>query len=132
MVKVYNKYGFDIRDLSTDYEDKDFHLSTGNPFIEFTSGAKERDYEEKGLAYGINLMGYLGHADCTEYESHATFQMSQHAQFDEIIEYVRNSGAKQIIVENTRTGLGLKLENNLREKGFNAVCRPEPIFVKSS
>ena len=131
ITKVYNKYGFDIRDLSTDYEDKDFHLSTGNPFIEFTSGADQKPYEENGLAYGIGLMGYLGHADCTEDESHATFQMSQHAQFDEIIEYVKKSGAKQIIVENTRTKLGRKLENNLRDKGFNAVCRPESILVRN-
>ena len=121
---------YDIRDLTTDDDDKDYHLVTGIPFIEFTSGEK-KDYEDKGIAFRIQIAQYLGKYDVIERETYAHFQMSKHAQFEEIIEYVRKSGAKQIIVENTRTEQAIKLENGLRQNGFNAICRPKPVFNKN-
>ena len=43
-----------------------------------------------------------------------------------IIKYVKKSGAKKIIVENTRTKQGKKLAKKLNEiNGVTAVCRPE-------
>ena len=43
-----------------------------------------------------------------------------------LIKYVKKSGAKKIIVENTRTKQGKKLAKKLNEiNGVTAVCRPE-------
>jgi len=132
IAEVYRDFNYPIRELGTDRDDLEYQLSVDNAFIEFTSGTKPKNYEDSGRVYGISITGYLGEFDCIENDDKATFQISQHAQFDEIIEYVRKSQARQIIVENTRTDQGIKLENHLKNRGFNATCRPEPKFRQSS
>ena len=57
--------------------------------------------------------------------------MSDHATFDNIIRYVKESQAKKIIVEGTRTRLAAKLTSHLTELGFDAYCRPEPVFQEN-
>ena len=50
-----------------------------------------------------------------------------------IIKYVEKSQAKKIIVEGSgeRSKLGVKLTSHLTNLGFDAYCRPEPIFWKN-
>ena len=58
--------------------------------------------------------------------------MSDHATFDNIIKYVEKSQARKIIVEGTRTAdKGGKLMSHLTNIGFDAYCRPEPVFTRN-
>ena len=65
-------------------------------------------------------------------ENSRIYELSDHAQLDEIVEYVRKSGAKKIIVETsgTRASWGLSLKSHLNDEGFDAHCRPTPLFLK--
>jgi FMN phosphatase YigB (HAD superfamily) len=107
-------------------DNTDYRYDGQYPFIEFQPGPIKRSYEENHEAYSINLRDYLGEYDCKEYDTHTSFVTKDHATFDGIIDYVKRSGAKKIIVENTRTKQGKKLAKKLNEiNGVEAVCRPE-------
>lgn len=125
---VYRKRNFTMRDiLVADTDDNtDFRYDAKYPFIEFLPSSIQRSYEENHEAYSIYLRDYLGEYDCKEYYTHTSFVTKDHATFDGIIDYVKRSGAKKIIVENTRTKQGKKLAKKLNEiKDVEAICRPE-------
>ena len=129
--KIYNNHpAFDIRDILRDNDEDGIDYRDGvNPFAEFSAGPNRKRYEESGKAFGIHVMGYLGEFDCIERDSSIFFQMSDHATFENIIKYVKKSQARKIIVEGTRTAdKGGKLMSHLTNLGFDAVCRPEPVF----
>ena len=132
IARVYSKYGFEIRELQKSTTDDASDYRNGeNTFVEFISGFNERRYEISGKAFSIKVRSYSGNQDIKETDDEVTFEMSDHAQFDDIIEYVRKSGAKKIVVEGSgkRSRLGVKLTSYLKDKGFDAFCRPTPQFT---
>ncbi len=122
-LEVYKKYGYSLtKVLSTSGEESKLALSEGRYIRLYSTG--DRLPTDTGKATSIILKAYmsrLGNPVVEYSEKSFCVALSDHADYEETLEYVRTTGARKVITDNSRGGHGVQLALALRrELGIDA------------
>ena len=120
---VYQQHGYSFAEvLSTSTEDGKLALNEGR-YIRLY-GTRDRRPTDLGKTTSITLNASMGRLDnpVIEYSEKAfRVALSDHADYEETLEYVRATGAKKVMTDTTRGGHGIELAQALkRELGIDA------------
>lgn len=122
-LRVYQQHGYSLtKILNAETEEAKLACSEGR-YIRLY-GTRERLPTDKGKATSIVLSAYMSRFGdpVLEYSEKAfCVALSDHADYIETLEYVRATGAKKVITDNSRGGHGVDLALALkRELGIDA------------
>ena len=117
-ISVYKNFGYPIDDLvpGESVEGKDI-LRSGR-FIRFFGTGDQRPADTESVSV-VKLSAYFSKPDepVTEYSPRSFgVALSNHADFDGTIEYVRSTGAKYVVTDNSRGGKGYELALELKQR----------------
>jgi putative mRNA 3-end processing factor len=123
--KVCNTYGMNIGSLTLDTSSEGQELLGSNlPCVAFY----HTSYRFKvGLKHSrICVSGWEFQNPCRQIDEHEYLvALSDHSDFDGLIEYVKRSKAKQVITDNYRSNHGKTLANEITKRiGIPAVAHP--------
>ncbi len=107
---VYDKYGFNIRNLinATEYEGEE--ITSGDyPWIEFSASMAHTQSEKQGRVSRITVSGSYGSAVMKQNEKQCWIASDTHAQFMDILEYIKKAQPQVVVTDNSRTCHGLEL-----------------------
>lgn len=117
-IQIYRNFGYGIGTvLSTDSEDAR-EVMNGNHYIRFF-GKGDKLPVDSEAATTITLSAYMSRPDnpIVEYsENSLSISMSDHADFNGTLEYVKATGAKYVLTDNFRGGHGVELAISLSER----------------
>ena len=131
LAEVYTKYGLSCGNVISENSEDFTRISKRNePFVRFYPLSGNLPCEREGvrsIRVGLN----------PEYNILETnmFQInfSDHACFDDILEYVRNIKPKLVITDNSlrfRNSIGITLANLIKREDINAI--PSPISIREN
>ena len=121
--KVYDEFGTDLKRIRIDSEEAEIEMDSKERFIAvFPFNKVNRDLERiMSEAYSKTSCALVTGWCLARPFSIKAFPLSDHAGFEEILEYAEGSGAKRVIC---RFGEASKLVDALRKKGINAKWMP--------
>ena len=118
--EVYRRYGHDVGQLLPDNSDSAQHLiGARERYIGFYELRESKSVPQVERGYVVTLSTYMVPRDdpVKEYsERSCRVALTDHADFDGTLEYVRASKAKQVIVDNSRGGDAQGLAQAIRYK----------------
>ena len=122
-LEVYQQYGYPLTNvLNTNAKEAKHAISQGRYIRLFGTG--DRRPTDTGEATSITLNAYKSRLDdpVVEYsEKSFCVALSDHADYEETLEYVRSTGARKVMTDTTRGGHGVELAQALkRELGVDA------------
>ncbi len=122
-LEVYQQYGYTLTNVfSTNAREAKHAISEGRYIRLFGTG--DRRPTDTSKATSITLNAYQSRLDdpVIEYsEKSFCVALSDHADYEETLEYVRTTGAKKVMTDTTRGGHGVELAQALkRELGVDA------------
>lgn len=103
---VYKKYGYRIRDLigRHDYE-ADKITACEYPWVEFTTLMKSTLEEREGRVSPITVNGRYGNTPVMTQDAESTWAASdEHAEFSDILKYVKEAEPEIVVTDASRTG----------------------------
>ena len=117
-LEVYKKYGYSLTQvLSTSAKESKLALSEGRYIRLYGTG--DRLPTDMGEATSIILSAYmsrLGNPVVEYSERSFCVALSDHADYEETLEYVRATRARKVITDNSRGGHGVELALALRQE----------------
>jgi len=131
--KIYNitriaeKYGWMIGDYYLENTREAYEVARSSKYIYFEhlSRAKYRRLNNRSLY--IVLTGHEFREPIRRIDDRTwLIAFSDHADFDELIQYVELSKPRIIIVDNSREGYPEVFTEELRKRGWNAILIPQP------
>ena len=128
-VAVYRKFGYAIGKLMPSDTTEGAALLSGRCFIRFYGTGDQRP-TDTGSVSVIKLSAYFARPDepVVEYSERCFgVALSNHADFDGTLEYVRSTGAKCVVTDNTRGGKGYELALEIKRR-LGIEARPSSNF----
>ena len=117
-LEVYQQYGYTLTNvLSANAKEAKHVISEGRYIRLFGTG--DRRPTDTGEATSITLNAYKSRLDdpVVEYsEKSFCVALSDHADYEETLEYVRATGAKKVMTDTTRGGHGVELAQALKRE----------------
>ncbi len=124
-VEVYQKHGYGIRPLIDVKSEEGIQILKESNYIRFF-GKGDRMPIDSGKATTIILSAYMTQPDQPILEfSDRSYRVaiSNHADFKDTLEYVKASGAKYVITDNSRNGHAFELASEIRTRfGIEAIA----------
>ena len=123
--KVCQRYGMQLGCLTLSTAKDGRELLDGNlPCVAFYHMNSREDVGLDG--YRILVSGWEFHSPCRQIgDKEHLIALSDHSDFDDLIEYVRRSKPKQVITDNYRISHGETLAMEIRKRlGIHAVAMP--------
>ena len=122
-LEVYQQYGYSFAEiLNMSTEDGKLALKEGRYIRLYGTG--DRRPTDTGEATSITLNAFMSRPDdpVVEYSEKAfRVALSDHADYEETLEYVRATGARKVMTDTSRGGHGIELAQALkRELGVDA------------
>ena len=117
-VEVYRKYGYAVKPLIDVRSPEGKAAVQSARFIKFYGKGDKAPVDLSGET-SIWLSAYLSGADRPIVElapESYTIALSDHADFPGILDYVKSTGARRVLCDNTRTGKGIELAQALRDR----------------
>ena len=112
---VYNKYGFKIRDLTDVAEYEGEEITSGDfPWIEFSASMDKTQREKQGRVSRVTVSGSYGNATMKQNGEKCWIASDAHAQFTDILEYVKKALPQVVVTDGSRTGHGPKLAETIQ------------------
>lgn len=123
---VYSKYGPNIRKLvPLESYDADEIIYENYPWIEFSSSLHLSERERVRRMIPITVAGRPGKVTMTQDQEKYWIVSNAHAEFSQLLDYVRKASPRAVITDNTRGSCGEKLAEQIRTKlGIHAVASP--------
>jgi len=126
---VYRNYDFKIRyDLIDETSlEAENQRDSDWPYIQFLTSFTKKSYERNGKAHSIFLYDSLpGKGQIDESENNSTkYSTTSHADFQNVIDYVKKANPKYVIVDNYRTKQAEALTGKLTSEGFDVDFLPK-------
>ncbi len=95
------------------------------PWIEFSSTPRESEREKRGQMLTISMMGRYGQDTISHNGAKWWIASNEHAEFSELLEYVRNADPHIVVTDNMRTRNGVTLAKEINSK-LGIPARPMP------
>ncbi len=128
-IAVYRSFGYAIGEVvQADSREGVAALREGR-FVRFFGTGDQRPTDTEGTSV-IKLTAYFSRPDepVVEYSDRSFgVALSNHADFDGTLEYVRATGAKYVVTDNTRGGKGVELAAEIRQR-LGIEARPSSNF----
>ena len=122
-LEVYQQYGYTLTNVLSTHSKEAKHAVNEGRYIRLY-GTGDRRPTDTGEATSITLHAYKSrlYDPVVEYsEKSFCIALSDHADYQETLEYVRSTGAKKVMTDTTRGGHGVELAMALkRELGLDA------------
>ncbi len=122
-LEVYRRHGYSFAEVLNTSTQKGKLALNESRYIRLY-GTRDRRPTDPGEATSIALNAVMGRLDhpVVEYSEKAfRVALSDHADYEETLEYVRATGAKKVMTDTTRGGHGVELAQALkRELGIDA------------
>lgn len=123
-LEVYKRYGYSLTKIYDDSTEEASMARSDGSYIRLFE-TRERMPSGINKATSIILSAYMNRLDDPVFEySEKSYcvALSDHADYNETLEYVRATGAKKVMTDNSRGGHGVELALALRrELGIDAV-----------
>ena len=129
-VDVYRRFGYTIGPLIVHPSEDATMLMRSGRYVR-VYGTGDHAPADLGIGSKIALTAYFTRPDTpvTEYSERAFgVAMSNHADFEGTLEYVRRTNAKFVVTDNTRGGKGHQLATAIRQR-LNVEARPSSNVV---
>jgi Cft2 family RNA processing exonuclease len=125
--KIYENYDFKFEnEIIDERTDKGESIRYGEwPYIQFVTGINKKPIEVNGKAYSIFL--HDSNADGQQINEHETsthFATTSHADYENLINYVKVANPSHVIVDNYRTKQAVSFQKTLSDLGFNVEIQP--------
>ena len=130
-VEVYQMFGYTIGQLVVHPSEESTRLMNGDRYVR-VYGTGDQAPADIGIASKIVLSAYFTRPDTpvTEYSERAFgVAMSNHADFEGTLEYVRSTNAKLVVTDNTRGGKGHQLATAIKQR-LGVEARPSSSIEK--
>ena len=128
-IAVYRSFGYAIGDIVQADSTEGAAAVRGGRFVRFFGTGDQRPTDTEGTSV-IKLTAYFSRPDepVVEYSERSFgVALSNHADFDGTLEYVRATGAKLVVTDNTRGGKGVELALEIRQR-LGIEARPSSNF----
>ena len=128
-VMVYREFGYTIGKISSSDSVEGAALLSGHRFIRFYGTGDQRP-TDTGSVSVVKLSAYFARPDepVVEYSERAFgVALSNHADFEGTLDYVRATGAKYVVTDNTRGGRGYELALEIKRR-LGIEARPSSNF----
>ena len=117
VAKVYQKYGYDLRDLVDLHEYEGEKIITEEyPWIEFTVSMNKTPRERKGRVSSIYVTGSYGNVPMSQDDEDMWMASNEHAEFNGILEYVKVAEPRVVVTDGSRALHGKTLADEIRSK----------------
>ena len=125
VAEVYNRYGVKIKNLIDlkSYEGENI-VHGDYPWIEFRTIMKYTRSEQLGQMTSIHVSGGFGNATIKHEGNKYWIASNSHAEFSELLRYVREADPQIVVTDNYRTSLGKGLAERINEIGYTAKAMP--------
>lgn len=122
---VYRNYEVNIKNL-VDFESYEGqNIRYGDyPWIEFRSNFRHTRPEDRGHMISIHVGGGFGNATITHVDNKYRIASNSHAEFSDLLRYVKEADPQIVVVDNYRTPLGKTLAEKINEIGYAARAMP--------
>lgn len=133
MARVYDKYGFGIKELMLDdtLKSRELLMAESALFIEFKgASSSQSDAEIANRAAVFNLGGIPGSKTAIRIpdtnNKHYRLELADHANYSQILQYVKDCNPKLVITDSYRSKSHcVKLAKSIREKlKIDAIAQP--------
>ena len=131
-VAVYRECGYTIGQLFVHPSDETSKLMRGERYVR-VFGTGDHAPADVGIGSKIVLSAYFTRPDTpvTEYSERAfCVAMSDHADFEGTLEYVRSTNARFVVTDNTRGGKGHQLATAIKQR-LGIEARPSSSVVSA-
>lgn len=117
-VEVYREFGYTIAPLVDDRSNEAKELLRSDRYVK-VFGTGDHAPTDLGKGSKVTLSAYFTRPDTpiTEYSDRAwAVAMSNHADFEGTLEYVKSTSAKYVVTDNTRGGKGYQLAAAIKQR----------------
>lgn len=128
-VAVYRRFGYAIGQMTPSDSAEGATLLNARRFIRFFGTGDQRPTDTASVSV-LKLSAYFARPDepVVEYSERSFgVALSNHADFDGTLEYVRSTGAKYVVTDNTRGGKGYELALEIKQR-LGIEARPSSNF----
>lgn len=133
VTKIAEKYGFNIGEYYNVKSLKGREILKSNKYILFEHFNKVNYRRLGSNTLYIVLSGWMFEEPIKKLDEYTWLvALSDHADFDELIEYVENAKPKLVIVDGSRQGNAEALARELNKRGWRSIVLPGPRIVTSS
>jgi putative mRNA 3-end processing factor len=118
VAQVYERYGLKVGDcLQLKGEEANEVLKSGQPYIAFHSIGSEKRIKELEKFLSIHVSQYATDESFAETrKNHYSVAISDHADFNGLYEYVRESNPKRLIIDSYRCGQAIIFGEEIRKR----------------
>lgn len=125
---VYRKYNFKLRDKILDQTciEAEEKRDSDWPYIQFVTSFEKKTYERSEKAHSIFFYDSLstGQQIDESIPNTTRYATTAHADFLNVIDYVKKANPDNVIVDNFRTKQGIALTAKLQSEGFTVEFQP--------
>ena len=124
---IYKKYGYEIRDLVNirTYDGEEI-LSKEYPWIEFDVSMDRTRRERRGTVARITVSGSYGNAVMQQGDKTLWIASDEHAEFTDVLRYVKSAEPRVVITDSNRTPHGPTLADRITaDLGIKAKHMPD-------
>lgn len=128
MAQIYRKYGYGIRELKNrkSYEGDEI-VCGGYPYVEFVASPNATPQEERGQAVTLNMIGGFGRATMGHKDGRHWIASDDHAEFSDILDYVREADPQMVVTDNYRGSYGMELAEQIKTR-LGIPTKPLPVI----
>ncbi len=125
IAEVYCRNGVEIKSLIDlqSYEGETI-TSNGYPWVEFRPTLQFTRPEDRGQMTGIHVCGGFGNATIRADGNKHWIASDSHAEFSDLLRYVREADPQVVVVDNRRSSLGKTLAEKINEIGYESKAMP--------
>lgn len=117
MAQIYRKYGYEIRELVDRKSYDGDNIVYGNyPWVEFVASTHTIPREENGEVTSINMIGGFGKATMRHEGNRYWIAADDHAEFSDLLSYVRKANPDVVVTDNYRGSYGVTLAGQIKTR----------------
>jgi len=126
ITKIAEKYGWIIGSYYPVYSEIGREVMSGERYILFDHMSKAKYRKLNGRALNIVLTGHEFSEPVKKIDEYTWIvSFSDHADFDELVEYVERSKPKLVVIDGSREGYPHVFAKELKKRGWNAIVLPQ-------
>lgn len=126
ITKIVEKYGWKIGNYYSINNKDAYEIIQSKKYLFFEHMVKAKHRKLNGSVLNIVLTGHEHREPIRKIDEYTwVAAFSDHADFDELIEYVELSQPKLIVIDGSREGYPYTFAKELRRKGWNTIVLPE-------
>ncbi len=130
VTRIAEKHGYNIGEYYSLRTNKGYMIKNSGRYIMFQHMSRAKYRRLNGEQYHIILSGWEFNDPIKKLDPYSWLvALSDHADFDELVEYVEQAKPRLVVVEAGRQGEPYKLAAELRRKGFRTIVLPGPRVV---